>query len=257
MLILIAESKTMRSDVAPVSPEQYVTHCPVLESEADKTAIILRGLTLPELSARLRLGPKSSADAFKAYYDFPDKTTGLPAIESYTGVVFRALGYNTFSDSQRKFTAGNVRIISSLYGLLRPDDIVKSYRLDFNSPVMDGSATPMRYWRGPLTARLLSTISDGCHSCIINLLPKDAADCIDWRQVALHIPVITIDFKIQRAESLVTPQAGVLKTMRGHLLRRIILDNITDPTGLTGLETESSHNTDGLRPDGHMLFIGA
>lgn len=257
MLILIAESKTMRSDVVSVTPDQYARHCPVFESVADTTAMVLRTLPLPELAERLRLGPKSSSDAFKAYYDFPDKSTGLQAIEAYTGVVFRNLDYKSFSDSQRAFTVDNVGIISSLYGFLRPDDLVKPYRLDFNSPVMNGtSATPMRYWRTPITDELIKIISGGRHATIINLLPKDAADCIDWKRVAAHASVITIDFKIQRAQSLVTPQAGALKAMRGQLLRQIILNRVTDPSGLAGLETENSHNADGLQPDGRMLFVG-
>lgn len=257
MLILIAESKTMRSDVASVTPDQYTRHCPVFESVADTTARFLRTLPLPELAERLRLGPKSSADAFKAYYDFPDKSTGLQAIEAFTGVVFRNLSYKSLTESQHAFTADNVGIISSLYGFLRPDDIVKPYRLDFNSPVMNGTSnTPMRFWPTPLTDQLIKIVSSGRHSHILNLLPKDAATCIDWKRVTNHASVITIDFKIQRADSLVTPQAGSLKTMRGQLLRQIILNHITDPAGLAGLETESSHNADGLQPDGHMLFVG-
>ena len=257
MLILIAESKTMLTSVREVTPQQYSLHRPIFEPIADATAGKLRDLSLSQLAARLKLGPKSSADAFKAYYDFPDKTTGLQAIEAYTGVVFRSLDIASLRKDDFDFTSDHLLIISSLYGLLHPADIVKPYRLDFNSKVMDDSETPMRFWRSKITPALIRYISERKHNHILNLLPKDAADCIDWKHIKNHAETITADFKIQNGDRLVTPQAGKLKTMRGQLLRKIISDRITSPSGFDGITTETCQYSPELSAPGRLIFIGA
>ena len=58
-------------------------------------------------------------------YDFPYKESGCVAIEAFTGVVFKAFEYSSLSAQEKQITNRCVGIVSSLYGWLRPDDIIK------------------------------------------------------------------------------------------------------------------------------------
>ncbi|HAB40301.1 MAG TPA: hypothetical protein DCE24_00465 [Porphyromonadaceae bacterium] len=257
MLILIAESKTMRCDAHPVAPADYSAHTPQFEAQADATARELRQMSRSDLATTLRLGPKSAETAFRCYYDFPDKSTGLRAIEAFTGVVFRHFAYPSLTGAARTAVNSRIAIISSIYGLLRPSDIVKPYRLDFNSPVMGAGLTPMRFWRELTTDALLEKLSSTASDTILNLLPKDAAACIDMKRLSASATIITPDFKIQKSGGLATPQAGLLKAWRGQLLREIIKGDISSPAALKEIETGSFvYSPEGSSPT-NFLFIGA
>lgn len=97
--------------------------------------------------------------------------------------------------------------------------------------------TPMRFWRELTTDALLEKLSSTASDTILNLLPKDAAACIDMKRLSASATIITPDFKIQKSGGLATPQAGLLKAWRGQLLREIIKGDISSPAALKEIET--------------------
>lgn len=255
MLILIAESKTMAQAI-PVSTSAETR--PPFERIADEVAHRLRSLSMPELAALLKLGPKSAEAAFRYFYDFPDKTTGRRAIEAFTGVVFRHLDYPSLHPAARDFINANVGIISSIYGFLHPGDIVKPYRMDFNSVAMPGGKTPMQYWRDILPEALAADMRRQKHDCLLNLLPKDAEACIGLKKMAAGrgMALINADFRIQSGAKLITPPAGRLKAMRGRLLRDIAANSLTSADALRGIETDLFAFDSELSEGGNFVFVG-
>lgn len=236
MLVLIAESKTMLGAEQAVGEAQYAAHRPLCEETADEIMESLRDLTVGELVEQTGLTPSLATKMRKMIYEFSYKATGNQAIEAYTGVVFKALDFQTLTDEARRRCIENVGIISSLYGWLRPDDIVKTYRLDFTTRLEVGpSATKTMnvFWRQEVTKCLVKTLqSRNCNS-ILNLLPGDAAKCIDWKTVKYFAKVWKADFSEMREGGVTkTPNAGRLKTLRGYLLRQILEENIEDPQSL-------------------------
>ena len=243
MLVLIAESKTMQAVEQNVGEGRYAAHRPVCEETADEIMESLRDLTVNELIEQTGLTPSLGRKMQKMIYEFSFKATGNMAIEAYTGVVFKALDYASLSDEAKGRCINKVRIISSLYGWLRPDDIVKTYRLDFTTRLEEGPSaarTMNTFWRTEVTKCLVKALqSQDCNS-ILNLLPADAARCIDWKTVKRFAKVWKVDFSEMREGGIMkTPNAGRLKTLRGYLLRQILEEDIKDPQGL--LHTASPH----------------
>lgn len=257
MIILIAESKTMSKAQRPVDSLPYGYREPAFYPVALQVADELRRLSVTALADRLGIGPKAAAGAFDDYYGFADHTTGLTAIEAFTGVVFKNLDYNSLTDSGQEYVNGCVRLISSLYGYLRPDDTVKPYRLEFNSKVMPGGSTPRTYWRADVTGRLIADIKEGGHREVINLLPKDAADCIDWAEVRKVATVTVAEFKVQRADKMVTPHAGLLKTLRGKLLRSMALHGVKSVADLPSMPSDDFQLDEELSTASSLLFVTA
>lgn len=237
MLILIAESKTMECGTEAVSLPAFNLHRPVLGNEADEIMESLRIASAEELAADVKISLPLARKLREMIYEFPNKNLGGVAIKEYTGVVFKALDVASLSDDEQKRLSEKVRIISSLYGWLRPDDIIKPYRFDFTTPLAPDGETFAAYWRRPVTELLLKAIDSGMHGDIINLLPVDAARCIDWKKVEKQARVWKVDFQeILSGGKTRTPNAGRLKTLRGRLLRRIIVENINSATDLLSIE---------------------
>ncbi len=245
MIILIAESKTMAPCYDKVSEEELRSHTPVFETEADSIMASLGDLSAGELAETVKISPAMVKKLRGMAYEFPNKQLGSPAITAFTGVVFKAFAYPTLSDEEKERTSRVVRIISSLYGWLRPDDIVKPYRLDFTTPLAPDGMSFAAFWKPRVTAQLQSAVTTSSTTDILDLLPGDAARCIDWKKLGPGARVWKADFKeVMPGGKMRTPNAGRLKTLRGELLRQIIRDDITDPRHLSTLEGEN------FTPDG-------
>ncbi len=141
-----------------VTPEQYALHRPALDTQAGSIMESLRGMNAGELAAAVKISLPMARRLVRMIYDFPDKRLGGEAIEAFTGVVFRAFGYRLLDDDARRRACGHVRIVSSLYGWLRPDDIVKPYRFDFTTALAPGGRNFAAYWREYVTGCLLDEL---------------------------------------------------------------------------------------------------
>lgn len=257
MLILIAEAKTMRTDLGAVSMEEYAAHTPVYERQADEIIHSLSGLSLQELASDLKLTPSLARGMQKMIYDFPHKESGLRAIDAFTGVVFKALDVQTLSESACERMNINTRIISSLYGYLRPDDIIKPYRLDFTAKGAPDGRTMVQYWKRDVTLAIGRYLKE--HNCteILNLLPADAMKCIDWKLLKGLARVWKADFVEADGEDVRTPHAGKLKQLRGTLLREILERGITSVSDLKSLDTSKLYCEGTPRSADHLQFVTA
>ena len=240
MLILIAESKTMAGNERQVTAEEFMQHRPSGEETADEVMLHVARMSLSEISTGIKISPAMASRVIRMAYEFPNKGLGYAAIEAFTGVVFKEFGYDLLSPAEKFMTDSTVRIISSLYGWLRPSDIIKPYRFDFNTRLAPDNRTFSDYWRKDVTMNLVKDLQSLGEKTIINLLPGDAAKCIDWKLVKRFAKVYKVDFKeLKAGGDYRTPHAGRLKAMRGELLREIIRRGITSPSNLLDLTTDN------------------
>lgn len=226
MIILIAESKTMRPCNGAVTNDEYAAHTPILEARAAELVAGLSEMTVAELSERVKLSSVMAQKLKRMLYDFPCKATGCTAMEAFTGVVFKAFGCDTLTDFEKDETRRRVRIVSSLYGWLRPDDMVKPYRFDYTSPVGPSGESLAKYWCDSVTECLLEEIDSADGGGVLNLLPADAMRCIDWKRVGKVTDVWRAEFReVGEGGVMRTPNSSYLKKLRGELLRRIISES--------------------------------
>lgn len=233
MLILIAESKTMDLREFPVDQEICKSNRPAGEVQASEIMAHVATLSATDIAEVVKVSLPMAAKIARMAYEFPNKSMGLKAIDAYTGVVFKAFDYPSLSEKEKELTADNVVIISSLYGWLKPNDIIKPYRFDFTTPIAPEDKALNTFWRKDVTIELVRFLKDRRETSILNLLPADAAKCIDWKLVKRFAKVWKVDFKEPKDGSgWRTPHAGKLKAFRGQLLRDIITQDIQSPADL-------------------------
>lgn len=236
----------MASAEREVSREEFAECRPLFDGIANAIMDSLRDRTPEQLAAEAGITLRLAASLRRMIYEFPNKTTGLRAIEAFTGVVFRQLGVAGYDAGQRAFLQDNVRIVSSLYGWLRPDDIIKPYRFDFKSHVAPLGETLMKYWKKDVTIALAQELRAKGDTVIIDLLPSDAAKCVDWKLIKRFANVYKVDFKMYDCaaagiyggtDAIKTPNAGRLKELRGRLLDLIVRNGISSPADIATLES--------------------
>ena len=149
-MTFISCAKTMTARTKIKYPETTIPH---FQEEARKNALYMNQFTAEELGQILKVNAKLAAENRLRYQDFlsPD-TPSLPALLAYTGMVFKRIHPADFTPEDFQFAQQHLLITSFLYGLLRPLDAIKNYRMEGN---VRPAGTP-----APNTVRLLETDSD-------------------------------------------------------------------------------------------------
>ncbi|MCM1347943.1 MAG: YaaA family protein [Firmicutes bacterium] len=240
MRVLIAESKTMANHELHVAPEDYRRHHPRLDSIATLFMKKWSEWPLGEIASALKVSSSMAAAFKRMAYNFSYKETGRKALDAFTGVVFRAFDYDSLSGDRKRYADSSINIVSSLYGLLKGDDIVKAYRLDFNTPIAPTGETMAKYWKPLITPMLMDCMRASDDNELLDLLPSEGAKCLNWQWIKREMRVIKVDFKsIADGGNLRTPHATLLKKFRGLLLREIVQNKIKSFKELLALESDS------------------
>lgn len=249
----------MASAETEVSREELAECRPLFDGIANAIMDSLRDRTPEQLAAEAGITLRLAASLRRMIYEFPNKSTGLRAIEAFTGVVFRQLRLAGYDAAQKKFLQDNVRIASSLYGWLRPDDIVKPYRFDFKSHVAPLGETLMKYWKKDVTIAMAQELRAKGDTVIIDLLPSDAAKCVDWKLIKQFANVYKVDFKMYDGTDVMkTPNAGRLKELRGRLLDLIVRNGISSPADIASMESSDfMPDPAGPRYPSYLSFVTA
>ena len=255
MLILIAESKTMTLCDSIVDKEEYSGHRPVFEPLARNIMDSLSGKTPEEIASKVGISLKLAREMQKMIYEFPNQSLGSKALDAFTGVVFRALDMASLGNEAREKADRELKIVSSLYGWLNADDIVKQYRTEYSSPIAPLEMPLFKYYRHDVTLQLCEALEREKTSEILNLLPADAAKSIDWKIINRQASVYKADFLEQREDGILkTPNSGKLKKLRGLLLRQILMEGIDKAARLLDIESPFYY-CDGASGDPHHLRL--
>ena len=150
MLVLLSCAKTM-SDVSKVKVP--LTTVPRFQKEASEIALQMSQFAVSDLERLLRVNAKIAVENYKRYQAFhAEETPELSALFSYTGIVFKRLNPKDFSASELEYAQEHLRLTSFCYGLLRPLDVIRPYRLEGDVVLPElGNQTMFSYWQSRLT----------------------------------------------------------------------------------------------------------
>ena len=203
------------------------TTLPRYAREAAELALQLATLTTEELERMLRTNRQIAATNRRRYRQFHGEEA-LPALLAYTGVVFRHIAPERFTPGDFEYAQQHLNITSFLYGLLRPLDAIRRYRLEGDA-VLPGhdDQTMFGYWQGRLTEAFLEKIhaDDGI---LVNLASSEMKRLFDWKRIRREARIITPEFRIREGDRLKTIVVYT-KMCRGEMTRHLIRNRIADP----------------------------
>ena len=195
MQILISCAKTM----GYVEADLPYTSQPAFADQAAETVRQLATMTSEELQKALHINAKIAAENVLRYGQFFDESNPpLPALMAYTGIVFKQISPDRFSREDLEYAQHHLFITSFLYGLLRPLDEIRPYRLEGNVrlPDEDGPSR-FEYWQPLLTDKLIEAVKadDGV---LVNLASSEMKRLFDWKRVCKEVKVVTPEFKVMQ-----------------------------------------------------------
>lgn len=170
---------------------------------------------------------------------------------AFSGDVYR--GINAYSLSKEKIAImqDKLRIISGLYGLLKPLDLIQPYRLEMGTRIAVGRNKNLyEFWKKKITQKLNEELTD--NEVFVNLASNEYFKAIDVK--ALKVPVITCtfkDFKNGEYKSIMT----FAKLARGFMTRNIIDHNCNTVDDLKGFNYEGYGFSSAMSSDRELVFI--
>lgn len=251
MQIMLSPAKTMTGTSKIKAPGSTQ---PRFMKEASEIALHMTQFTVSELSRILKISPKLAAECYRCYQEFhSEEMPPLPAILAYVGVVFKNMNPKDFTDEDFRYAQEHLCFTSGCYGLLRPLDLIKPYRMEFNVKLPElGDGNMYTFWKERLTATLIADVkkNDGT---LIYLASMDIQPYFHWKEVEQSVRVILPEFKIWKngKEKTIVIYA---KMCRGQMSRYIIKNRITDPEDLKSFCWEGFTYNDRLSEGDHWVF---
>lgn len=169
MLILIHSSKTMQ-ELADSSGELTA---PLFEARAHELAHKLKSMDMNKLAHYMKLSPKMAVKTYRLIQSYQENQAKTAACDAFTGDVYSGLQANRWGNTTRQYAQSHLRILSGLYGVLRPLDRVQPYRLEMGYKLPLGKTKNMyQYWGEDIANSLSSDAS------IVNLLSQEYAKAV-------------------------------------------------------------------------------
>lgn len=252
MMIYISCAKTMTAQSKLQVP---FTTQPYFIDEARQNVMDISQFSMEELGRLLKINSKLAAENYFRYHNFfSSEDKGLPAILSYTGMVFKRLAVKDFSDDDFRYAQEHLLITSFLYGLLRPLDVIKNYRLEGDVRLPErGNISIFDYWKPVLTDYFIAEIKKQ-GGVLINLASNEMKDLFDWKRVCREVRVITPDFQVYKNGKLSTVVIYA-KMCRGEMTRFILKNRIENPEQIKSFEWEGFCYNENESSGDHFVFI--
>jgi cytoplasmic iron level regulating protein YaaA (DUF328/UPF0246 family) len=233
MLVCISPAKKLDWSVAQRSD---VT-TPDFSADALKLAKTARDLSVPQLQKLMSISEnlaRLNYERFVAFSDKPADEALRPAALAFAGDTYQGLEAASFSEDDMRWAQDHLRILSGLYGVLRPLDQIQAYRLEMGSRLKtDRGGSLYAYWGQELSKALNSQAEATGAQALVNCASQEYFGAVDAS--ASHLPIITPQFL-----ELKDGQAKIIsfyaKKARGAMARFIVQNRLSDPAKIVDFD---------------------
>ncbi|NND55482.1 MAG: peroxide stress protein YaaA [Gammaproteobacteria bacterium] len=253
MLILISPAKTLDFETAPAT--RTATQ-PAFLDQSEELVHKLQGLTPRKISTLMGISEKLGTLNYERYVDWQrpfTKGNAKQALLAFKGDVYTGLEADTFSAAEFKFAQKHLRILSGLYGVLRPLDLIQPYRLEMGTKFSNPRGkTLYEFWGDRITDNLNAQLKSLKSDVVLNLASNEYFKSIDKK--ALQADVIAPAFKdLKNGKYKII--SFYAKKARGQMAAWVIRRGITDPKQLKKFKVDGYSYCADMSTPGTPTFI--
>jgi uncharacterized protein len=225
MLIILSPAQTLDFESATTTQ----THSEgAFTAEAAELIAGLQALSVADLQALMGISePLATLNAARfAAWRLPHTLENArQAVLAFSGSVYAGLGAADFSEVELAFAQRHVRILSGLYGALRPLDLIQPYRLEMQTPLPTAVADNLyAFWANKITDALNAALAEAETDVLVNLASNEYLQAIQRKR--LRARLITPQFKSLRNGKYRTI-SFYAKEARGMMARYAIKRQLT------------------------------
>ncbi len=244
MLVLLSPAKTL--DFEKRAPVADFT-LPLFAREAGELAAELRTWSVNDIQKRMKISENLASVNFERWQNFSDDPqAGKICLFAYVGDVYRGMQASTFSVDDIFYAHDHVRILSGLYGVLRPLDLIQPYRLEMKIPVSGAWGRDLYdLWK----PRVAETLGD---ELILNCASHEYAKAVDRR--ALRGRWVDVVFKERVGKKLVI-RALFAKLARGMMAAHVVKNRVETLDGVRTFCEAGYRFDEGLSSEDRVVFV--
>ena len=227
MLIVISPAKTLDFETAPITK---VHTQPEFLKESRQLVSQLKELTPAEVSSLMKISDKLGVLNFLRFNEWKTPFTlnnAKQALLAFKGDVYTGINADSFNSRDLKFAQKHLRILSGLYGVLKPLDLIQAYRLEMGSKFKNRKGKDLyEFWESKLTDQINQDLKASKNKYLINLASNEyfkslQADAIN---AEIIVPVFK-DYKNGKYKII----SFYAKKARGLMSAYIIKNRLKNP----------------------------
>ena len=235
MLVVISPAKRLDWAVRDVKATQ-----PAFQEDAIRLATTARNLTLGKLKDLMHLSDdlaRLNRDRFNAFEAAPDAEITRPAALAFAGDTYQGLEAGSLDKSELDWAQDHLRILSGLYGVLRPLDAIQPYRLEMGSRLKTRRGQNLyEYWRDDLSKALNVDAEATGSDVLVNCASQEYFGAVALK--ALKPKVVTPQFMEDKGDGKGPKIVSFFaKKARGAMARFVVQNRLTDVAALRDFDT--------------------
>ena len=234
MLMVISPAKSL-DFTAPDKVLPLTT--PELKGKIAELAKVTRKLTAADLRRLMHISEKLAAlnrERFEAFD--PEVEDGLQAVIAFNGDVYGGLAARELDRPALEWAQDHLRILSGLYGVLRPFDALQPYRLEMGTRLKTKRGSNLYDFWGETIAQALNAAAQGhADPTLVNLASQEYFGAVDAK--ALKLPMVTCHFKEEKGGDL-RVLGFFAKKARGRMVRYAIDQRVEKAADLQGFDLD-------------------
>lgn len=253
MLALISPAKKLDFE-----SKWYVNSftCPDFLNQSERLVDTVKKLPQNKLQSLMKLSDKLGELNYNRYQSFAlpfTKINARPAIAAFRGDTYIGLDADTLLPGDMVYAQKHLAILSGLYGLLRPLDLMQAYRLEMGTKLTNTRGKDLYdFWGNLLTEACNDAVKDHKDKTILSLASNEYIKAIKPKH--LNSAFITCHFKELKGEEVKT--IGLFaKRARGMMARFIIKNRIESPEGLKKFKESEYEFVDSLSDEENYVFL--
>ena len=227
-MIIISPSKNLdlKEEEFPIKSSS-----PTFLSNSKAISSKIKDLDVDKIKSLMKISESLAGLNFLRFQNInKPKNIKKPAGYMFSGGTFEGLSIRSMNNSQLSNAQKSLRILSGLYGVLKPFDLIEPYRLEMGTDTFKILGQDLySYWKPNVTNKLKSELKLEKSKFLYNLASKEYASVIDFNQLGFE--VINFDFK-KKVKNNLTGIGMMIKKLRGAMANFIISKNINDLDGL-------------------------
>lgn len=236
MLIVLSPAKTLAMETPPTTIKSSL---PEFIAHSAQLIDVLKTFSPAQVASLMHISDPLAALNFDRYANWSQEFSpqnAKQAVLAFNGDVYTGLTATTLSPAQLDYTQSHVRILSGLYGMLRPLDLMQPYRLEMGTRLATARGKNLyAFWGDIVTTALDGVLRERDYSALINLASEEYFKVI--KPDLLSVPVITPVFEDWKNGNykIISFYA---KRARGMMTRYAALHNVTQPEQLQDFDME-------------------
>ncbi|MBU1566660.1 MAG: YaaA family protein [Proteobacteria bacterium] len=228
---------------------------PRLQKKTKYLIDLLQKMSRQELSGLLKTSEKLTNSTHSRIHDLDTRLTlenASQALFTYQGDAYSAIEANRYSDDELRHAQKHLFILSAMYGIVRPLDLIQPYRLEMTTPLaITGAKNLYHYWRDSVTEVLNVGLLEDEDRTLINLASAEYAKIVNKKELLGKLVSITFKHKYQNNYRTIPLYA---KRARGLMVHFIISNRINDPVNLRDFCEDGYNFSIGKSTENEWLF---